>query len=194
MATPCTSSSTSQSESFVVSLLDRLKCPRPSELSRCRRVHCNPPKGRKRSSGERGQNDPHVSPSKWVSEYPNEQLTVSARRLFCKACREILSLKRSTIEKHVKSSKHSESKRAMEQWEAREKDIALALHRHIEVTHQKGEALPEEPRVYRVKVVQTFLCAGVPLAKLDSYRPLRRKCFSFNRYKAHARSCAIYSL
>ena len=42
----------------------------------------------------------------------------------------------------------------------------------IEVIHQKGETLPEEQRVYRVKVVQTFLCAGVPLAKLDSFRPL----------------------
>ena len=78
------SKSESESESAVVSLLDRLKCPQPSELSPSRKVHCNPPpKGRKRSSGERGRNDPHIPPSKRVHEYPNEQLTVSAGRLFC---------------------------------------------------------------------------------------------------------------
>ena len=126
---------TSDSESTIsntVSLLDRLKCPRPSELSRNRKVHCNPPppKGKKRSSGERGLNDPHVPPSKRVSEYPNEQLVVSAGRLFCRACREILSLKRRTVESHIKSAKHVESKKAVEQRQVREKDIAEALQRH----------------------------------------------------------------
>ena len=168
---------TSDSESTIsntVSLLDRLKCPRPSELSRNRKVHCNPPppKGKKRSSGVRGLNDPHVPPSKRLSEFPNKQLVVSAGRLFCRACREILSLKRSTIESHVKSAKHVESKKAVEQRQVREKDIAEALQRHTEVTHQKGETLPEEQRIHRVKVVQTFLRAGVPIAKLDIFRPL----------------------
>jgi len=151
-----------------------LKCPRPSELSRNRKVHCNPPppKGKKRSSGVRGLNDPHVPPSKTLSEFPNEQLVVSAGRLFCRACREILSLKRSTVESHVKSAKHVESKKAVEQRQVREKDIAEALQRHTEVTHQKGETLPEEQRIHRVKVVQTFLRAGVPIAKLDIFRPL----------------------
>ena len=153
------------------SLLDRLKYPRPSELSRNRKVHCNPPppKGKKRSSGARGLNDPHVPPSKRVSEFPNEQLVVSAGRLFCRACREIIS---STVESHVKSAKHVESKKAVEQRQVREKDIAEALQRHTEVTHQKGETLPEEQRIHRVKVVQTFLRAGVPIAKLDIFRPL----------------------
>ena len=55
------SASASKSESepesaVVVFLLDRLKCPQTSILSRSRKVHCNPPpKGRKRSSGERGR-------------------------------------------------------------------------------------------------------------------------------------------
>ena len=49
---------TSDSESTIsntVSLLDQLKFQRPSELSRNRKVHCNPPppKGKKRSSGAR---------------------------------------------------------------------------------------------------------------------------------------------
>ena len=76
---------TSDSESTIsntVSLLDRLKCPCPSELSRNLKVHCNTPplKGKKQSSG--GLNDPHVPFSKRVSEFPKEKLVVSAGRLF----------------------------------------------------------------------------------------------------------------
>ena len=116
--------------------------------------------------------DPDVPPSKRVSEYPGELLTVSAGRLFCKACREVLSVKRSTIDSHVKCAKHTESKKRVQQNESRERDIAEALQRHDEATHQKGETLPEDQRVYRVKVVQTFLRAGVPLSKLTIFRPL----------------------
>ena len=39
-----------------------------------------------------------------------------------------------------------------------------------EATHQKGETLPQDQRIYRVKVVQTFLRAGVPLSKLAIFR------------------------
>ena len=86
----------------------------------------------------RGLNDPHIPSSKRVSEFPNEQLFASAGRLFCRACRKILSLKRSIVESHVKSAKHVESKEAVEQREVREKDIVEALQKHTEVTHQKG--------------------------------------------------------
>ncbi len=48
-------------ESRVVSLLDKLKSPEPSALSRKRKVLSNhPPLGKKRSTGTRGKNDPSV--------------------------------------------------------------------------------------------------------------------------------------
>ena len=93
-------------ETSVVSLLDRLKSPKLSELSRKRKVLTNPPVGKKRSSGRRCFNDPKVQPSQRIKEFPEEELTASAGRLFCKACRETLCLKRSTIFNHVKSTKH----------------------------------------------------------------------------------------
>ena len=37
----------------VISLLDRLKPETPSVLGRKRAIHCNPPTGKKRSSGSR---------------------------------------------------------------------------------------------------------------------------------------------
>lgn len=95
-----------------------MKSPKPSVLSRQHKIQYNlPPVGRKRSKGVRGQNDPNVNPYKRISEYPSEKLTVSVGRLFCKACREVLSVKRSTLDYHVKSTKHVEGKKRLEQKE-----------------------------------------------------------------------------
>ena len=38
--------------------------------------------------------------------------------------------------------------------------------RTIAEVHQIGESLPLPQQVYRVKIVMSFLCAGVPLNKL----------------------------
>ena len=38
--------------------------------------------------------------------------------------------------------------------------------------HPRGESLPEEKYIYRVKVVSSFLKAGVPLSKMNSFRDL----------------------
>lgn len=47
-----TSEGESESDPKAASLLDKLKCPSRSDLSRDRRIHCNqPPKGKKRSAG-----------------------------------------------------------------------------------------------------------------------------------------------
>ena len=56
--------------------------------------------------------------------------------------------------------------------EAREKNIADMLVQHNEETHLRGETLPEQQQVYRIKVVTAFLKAGVPLSKIESFREL----------------------
>ena len=157
----------------VVSMLDKLRSPTVSSLSRKRSVHCNlPPSGKKRSSGTRKYDPKSVSPAKRVSEFTGEELTASAGRLFCKACRETLSLKRSSIVNHIKSSKHLEGKKKLATKHAREMNIAHALKDYNENVHGKGETLPEEQQVFRVQVLTTFLKAGVPLAKLKFFRDI----------------------
>ena len=59
--------------------------------------------------------------------------------------------------------------------DARERDIAEALKRTDECNHPRGETLPIDQRVYRVKVVRTFLRAAVPLQKLEFFRELLEK-------------------
>ena len=159
-------------EPIVVSLLERLKSPPPSSLARKRVIHCNPPSGKKRSSGARRNDPKSVSPSKRVSEFPGEQLTISASRLFCKACRETISLKRSIIQNHVKSTKHSESKKKLESKVAREGDIAEALKAYDVKMHRKEETLPAEQQVFRVQILTTFMKAGVPISKLKVFRDI----------------------
>ena len=93
--------------SHVVSLLDRLKAPTPSDLARKRKIACNPPpKGKKRSCGRGANNPKSVTPIQRVKEHPDECLTVSNKQLFCRACREELSLISSVVHNHVKSAKH----------------------------------------------------------------------------------------
>lgn len=133
----------------------------------------NPPHGKRRCRAGRSDVEPkNVTPSERVKKYPNESLVVSAGRLFCSACREEVSLKSSVIANHVKSSKHKAGKARLEKKEARESDIASALRAHNEAVHLRGETLPEQQQVFRVKVVTCFLRAAIPLNKVDTFRDL----------------------
>ena len=116
--------------------------------------------------------DPKICPNVRVQEFPNDKLCVSAGKLFCSACREELSLKRSVIVNHINSTKHKTSMRKLDMNEAREKDIAESLEVHNDENHLNGETLPIKQQVYRVKVVTAFLRAGIPLSKLDSFRDI----------------------
>ena len=92
--------------------------------------------------------------------------------MFCNACREEVSLKSSSVRNHTRSTKHNEGKKKLAKRVVREQEIALSLKAHNAETHLVGETLPEEQQVFRVKVVTTFLRAGVPLGKLDHFNEL----------------------
>jgi len=154
------------------SILSTLQAPRLSEITRKRRVRTNPPKGKPRSCS-RGLCDPKsVRPAQRVKEHPEEELTVSNGKLFCRACREELSLKSTVVNNHIKSVKHTEGKEKLKTKEKKERDIASALAVHNRETHQEGESLPVDQQIYRVKVVTAFLKAGVPVNKVTCFRQI----------------------
>ena len=97
---------------------------------------------------------------------------MSAKKLFCTACREEIALKRSIISSHVRSSKHIQGKERLKHKETRERDLASQLVVYDAEAHSRGETLSDTHRVYRVKVAMMFLRAGVPLNKLECFRPL----------------------
>ena len=167
------SESTAGTSSESPSLLSVLRCPRPSELARKRKIQRNPPPSGKRRVRGHGTFDPKsVSPAQRVSEYPGESLSISNKKLFCNACREELGLKSSVVSNHVKSSKHKLGKERLARKEAAERDIATAFQTANQELHPRGETLPEEQRIYRVKVVRVFLRTATPLNKLNHFRGL----------------------
>ncbi len=99
--------------------------------------------------------------------FADEQLTVSNGVLFCSACREPVSLKKSAIKLHIDSHKHKLHKAKVSEKEASQKCIAESLRRYDEKNHPSGETLSESVRVYRTRVVKSFLKAGIPLSKVD---------------------------
>jgi hypothetical protein len=107
-----------------------------------------------------------------VKEFADDSLCVSAGKLFCRACREELSVKKSVIKNHVESMKHRSSKGRLKEKEKRDSDIVDAMQRYSKQVHPKGETLSDNTRVYRVKVVQAFLRAGISLQKIDRFREL----------------------
>jgi len=109
---------------------------------------------------------------KQVKEYPNEHLSVSNKKLFCKACREELNIKKSSVDNHIKSFKHVKGKEKMKNKEAKEKDLAESLQNYNDNVHLQGETLPQAQQIYRVKVLKAFLRTGIPLNKIGPFRQL----------------------
>ena len=132
-------------------------------------------------AGPEGSSEPKtISPRLRLNEFPNECLGVYGKegsKLFCNACREELSLRRNIVSNHVASRKHKCSKEKLASRDRRERDIAKHLEEHDVLTHPVGETLPMEQRVYRLKVVKTFLRAAVPLSKVDAFRDLLEESF-----------------
>ena len=168
------SSHSSERETVVRTIINSLKSPAPSQLARKRKIHSNPPTGvKRRTTTVKADYEPKsVTPTSRVREFPGEYLTVSGGNLFCSACREPVSLKKSTIKLHLDSQKHKNSKNKLLANKAKQRSIAESLRKYDEECHPKGETLPENVRVYRVTVVKPFLKAGIPLSKVDCMRDL----------------------
>ena len=73
--TPSSSSSSTISDSSTTakSLMDSLRTPTASELSRKRKIDCNkPPKGKKRSRGTCSSDPKFITPEQRVKQHPKE--------------------------------------------------------------------------------------------------------------------------
>ena len=97
---------------------------------------------------------------------------MSANKLFCVACCEEVALKISIIRCHIVSSKHASGKDRLKLREAMERGFAMSLETYDTEVHARGETLPKDHRVYQIKALMAFLRAGVPLNKIEHFRPL----------------------
>ncbi len=76
-------------------------------------------------------------------------------------CRENLSLKKSVLNNHIKSSKHEMGKKRLAAKEKRERSISDMLKSYDKDVHPVGENLPENVRIFRVKILTAFMSTGV---------------------------------
>ena len=166
-------SSSHASSPSPTSLLSHLRAPTQSELMHKRKVWVNaPPHTGARRKKPLCSTDPKgVSTAQRAKEFSSE-LIVSAGKLFCSVCREELSLKLSIIKRHVQSAKHAQHKKRLTEKRSRERDIAQAFKSYEQEVHPHGETLSEDHKLWRVKVLTTFMRAGVPLAKINHFKQL----------------------
>ena len=166
---------TLQVSSPLISILDKLKAPTKSDLARKRKVEKPKPtaEAKKRKSTVPNQTDPKtVTPAQRIRDFPNECLEIKNNKLFCVACREVLSLKKSTVKNHITGDKHKNAKEKLSKKTARERDIVESLRAYDKSVEPAGTSVSMEQRVHRMKVVEEFLKAGIPLMKVDSLRSL----------------------
>ena len=128
-----------------MSLLDYLKAPTPSDLAHKQKMACSPsPKGKKRSCGRGANNPKSVTPIQHVKEHHDECLTVSNKQLFCRSCREELSLISRVVSNHVKSAKRLAGKKRLAAKEVHDIEIAEVLKASDEVAHRVSEILSQD--------------------------------------------------
>ena len=84
----CSTSALNQptvSSARVVSLLDKLKRPSPSEIARERRIKSNkPPLGQRKCRGQLVSDPKRISPQQRVQEFSSEPFAISHGRFFVK--------------------------------------------------------------------------------------------------------------
>ena len=155
-------------------ILTLLQAPRASEFARRQNLKTNPAvPGKRRYLPKTAHN-------------PDEPLTVSSRKLFCRACWEEVELKKSVIENHIKRSrKHVTVKDILRHKQQLERDTAEALREYSDEKHVAGEQLPKEQQVFRVQVVSTFLKSGNPNQNFSTAS--RGHWFAIGRAKGYVR-------
>ena len=161
----CSSSSTS------ASLLSRLKAPNTSEFARkCKVDSNNPPP----IPHPRGRGDSVVGVERLVRNLSPQVKSIQINTLLSQTSSFFVECAvkscHCVINNHIKSAKHEAGKKRLGSKEKTKLDIAEALKASDKLIHPVGETLPQEQRVYRVKVVTAFLRAAIPLNKIDGLR------------------------
>ena len=154
----------------------RFQVPESAAISRKRKINVN---GGKHQQRRLACLDATVVKSKtcaWdrLKDFPKQHFDVVEGILRCNACGEILSLKKSSIEKHVKSRKHLNGVESIAKSKKENQSIVQCLKKQ-DKRNISGSTLPEEMRVFRFELTESFLSAGIPLSKIDDLRPFLEK-------------------
>ena len=153
----------------------RLSEPKCASISRKRLIHTNQGKYEGRGNKRKASYGASASASDRQREYPNQHFAVVSGRLRCNACSETLALKKSSLDKHIKSNKHTKGISRIMKDKKESQSIIQCLNKMDNRDHPSGSTLPQDMRLFRFEIVQNFLSGGIPLTKIDTVRPLFEK-------------------
>ena len=152
--------------------------PPRASISRKRKIHVNEGKYKQRGSGSSTSSSGKGNTTcAWgrVKDYPKQHFAVVSGNLRCNAYSETLSLKKSSIDEHVKSSKHTNGDARIAKDKKQSQSIMDCVKRQDVREHPSGSILPVEFRLFRFKIVKCVISGGIPLSKVDILRPLLEK-------------------
>lgn len=126
------------------------------------------------TAGEHKTKETNVPISKRIAEFPNESFKESPPgHLFCQCCPKGIQNILGTIKTHVASDDHKEK---YLKWIARNgDDEAVKQFMHEYYADHPNEIMATsstEEHLYRYRVVESVLFAGIAINKVDSLRPL----------------------
>ena len=151
----------------------------PAAIARNRSMSCSgKPAGKKtRVAAGPSTKTKRINSAARVNGFPNESLTVSLGKIYCNACHLVLSSKKSIIKNHVTTVRHKKGKEDLEKACVRQQTLSenWATYQKTNAPDCAGAGLltiSNDVAKRRVDVVEAFLTAGVPLAKVIYLRPL----------------------
>lgn len=141
--------------------------PTPSES------RTEPPAKKPRTCGRTDSTPTTLTASQIIAKHPGQSYEATAHntQIFCRACKETKSLKKSTLDDHEKSPKHMKN---LDLWKKLKTKDTEAHQFLAQTTFPSGEGsnLPEAHRLRRFNVVKTIMEAGIPIHKIDKLRNL----------------------
>lgn len=154
-----------------------LAAPKKAEIARERKVQSNPPPRPGQKQNSRGSKDPpRVCAWDRVKTYKREHFGVVGGKLRCiMLAMNLLARRKVPSKKHIKSKKHEIAKTKFQADRMKDQSIAKLLKANDHQNNSKVETLPEKMRVYRFKLVESCLTAGIPLSKVVLIRPFLEK-------------------
>ena len=156
-----------------------LKEPDRAAISRKRRIVKN--KGKYKASRVNNQSKNNTCVWDRIKDFPGQHLVNENGQLRCNACNEIVSIKKSSIEKHIQSKKHVNGLASITKSKKEKQTILECLKKQDARDSASSSTLPEEMRLFRFELVETFLLAGIEISKIHIMCPVLQK-YARHRY------------
>ena len=122
-----------------------LSAPVSASIAQKRKVPINKGKNKQRGSVK----TTNVSTWDRLKEYPNQRFAVVNGKLRCNACSDILSDKKSSIERHTKSKKHEKGLADVKRNKSEQQSIKECQQKRAKRENASESTLPSDIQLYR---------------------------------------------